>query len=299
MRPIVTIPFLLALLAAPVLAAEESRPAEPVSFRLDAGVLHRSLADLSGSGGFRATRVDVEPGLDLLFSRSFGASLGLGFSHHRYDFEGADGPDPWGDVESFRLSAFVRYALDDRWALFGGPSLRFAAERGADLADGASVGGFAGAAFAVSGTLRIGPGVGAFTEIEDRAVVFPFLLVDWEFAPAWSLSTGRGPGATRGPGLTVAWAFADDFSVALGARWEELRFRLDDGGSAPGGVGEDESFPLFLELAYRPAPRARVSLYAGASLGGRLRRLDAGGREIEDRDYDPALFFGVALSIPF
>lgn len=299
MRTIVAIPFLLALLAAPALAAEEGRPAS-VAFRLDAAVFHRSFADLSGGGGFRATRLDVEPGLDLFFSRSFGASLGLGFSHHRYEFEGTEGVDPWGAVESFRLSAFARWALDDRWTLFGGPSLRFAAERSADLADGASVGGFAGAAFAVSETLRIGPGVGAFTEIEDSAVVFPFLLVDWEFAPDWSLSTGRGPGATRGPGLTVEWSFADDFSVALGARWEELRFRRDDDGApASGGVGEDESFPVILELAWRPAPRTRVSLFAGTSFGGRLRLIDRSGRELADRDYDPALFLGVALSLPF
>ena len=51
---------------------------------------------------------------------------------------------------------------------------------------------FAGIAWDINENLSIGPGFGAFTQIEDDDLdVFPILLVDWDITPKLSLSTNR------------------------------------------------------------------------------------------------------------
>ena len=100
----------------------------------------------------------------------------------RYDFSGAvgfGGLDPWGRIREVRVSAPIRYVANQHWTVFAIPSLRFNAESGASLGDGQTGGLLTGVSYRVSDSLSIGPGLGAFTEIEDDASFFPILLIDW------------------------------------------------------------------------------------------------------------------------
>ena len=307
MRPTIVSLVLVLLFSAPALGegnapARSGPPAPAATFTLAGGAIQQAVADLDGDGEVGVTRLLVRPGLDVFFSPALQASFSLGASLDCYDFRGDDGlagAEPFDDVRGLRLSTFARYALDDEWTLIGGPSLRMVAESGADLTDGASFGFLGGAVWKATETLSIGPGLGFFTEIEDDPVVFPFLLIDWRFADGWSIGTGRGLGATAGPGLTLGWDFAESWTLELGARWERLRFRLDDDPVAPDGVGQDEAIPVLLALTWKPTRETSVSLFAGMRFRGRLTVFDDGGKKLLREDYDPAPFFGLGFSLRF
>jgi hypothetical protein len=275
------------------------RPSGPVvSPTLAGGYVHQFTTDLEDAGDFSVNRFFIRPGVDFFFGPRLQASLNLGCLLDRYEF-GGTAADPFEDVNTFRLSAFTRFALNDTTTLFGVPAVQWAAERGAPLSDGFTFGIYAGASFQISDSLTLGPGAGFFSEIEDRGLIFPFLLIDWKFAENWSLGTGRGLAATRGPGLRVEWSFADRWSLAAGGRWEQLRFRLDDDRIAPDGVGEEQSIPLFLALTHEWGERSSISLLAGVNLAGSVSMFDVQGRKLDRRDYDPAPFLGVAFSLTF
>jgi hypothetical protein len=76
-----------------------------------------------------------------------------------------------------------------------------------------------------------------------------------------------------------------------------LRFRLDEQGLSPDGVGEDRAFPIFAGITYTHSPRLQLSLVGGVEVGGKLGVYDKDGNEIVRESYDPAPFIGLAFSL--
>jgi outer membrane receptor protein involved in Fe transport len=228
--------------------------------------------------------------------------ISLGYGEDDYDFSGSGGfggLDPWGRVRDLRVSVPVQYAVNDAWTLYGIPSLRFNAESGASLGDGQTAGLLAGAAYRVSERLQIGPGLGVFSELEDDPSIFPILLIDWKISDRLSLETGRGFAASRGPGLQLRWAYSPSWQFALGGRYEKVRFRLDDDGAAPDGVGEDKAVPLFALAEFAFSRDAKISVFGGTEVGGALRIEDESGRRVSQSDQSSAPFFGASLQASF
>jgi len=151
----------------------------------------------------------------------------------------------------------------------------------------------------VGDRLIIGPGFGALTEIEDDVSLSPVLLIDWKITDRLRLETGRGLGATQGPGLILGWQVTDSWNLSVGGRYERLRFRLVDTGVAPKGVGEDRSFPVFGGATYTFSRKLRASLLIGMELAGELRLENENGNRITDSSYDPAPFGGLSFSYNF
>jgi hypothetical protein len=176
------------------------------------------------------------------------------------------------------------------------PTLQFFAENGADLGDAMRGGGFVGISYRFGDRLTLGPGIGVLSQIEDSATVFPVLIIKWKITDRLNLETGRGLGATLGPGLVLRWEATDKWDLAVGGRYEKLRFRLDDKDIAPKGVGQDRAFPLFGAVSYRFSRRIQVSLLGGADLGGELRLEDKKGDLIAKDDYDTAGFGGITFN---
>jgi hypothetical protein len=123
--------------------------------------------------------------------------------------------------------------------------------------------------------------------------------VDWDITDTLKLSTGRGIAASQGPGLTLSWKVQDNVTLGLSGRYESTEFRLDDSGVAPGGIGEDKSFPLVASVQYSPWPMANLTAFAGVEFGGELELKDGNGRTVDSTDYDPAPIFGVTFSFRF
>ena len=86
---------------------------------------------------------------------------------------------------------------------------------------------------------------------------------------------------------------------SLEGRYEKTRFRLDDAGSVPGGVGQDRSIPVALAAIYMPAPDLELSLLGGAEFSGELSLEDANGNLLAESDYDTAPFAGALVRLRF
>lgn len=277
-----------------------SESGSPWSWSVRGGAVHQFESDLDKEGAFSVDRFYLQAGVNRFMGPGRFAGLSFGYGYDNYRFPGNSGfggLDPWGGVNTLRLSAPVRWPLQNQWSLFALPTIRTTAESGASFSDGVSGGILGGASYKFSDSLSIGPGLGLISDIEEGLSVFPILLIDWKITRELTLRTGRGLAATRGPGLELGWDPSQAWSLAVGARYEAFRFRLDDDGVAPGGVGEEKGFPLYLSASYNAIPRARISALGGITFGGSLRLEDSKGDLIVQSDYDPAPFLGLVFDI--
>lgn len=286
----------------PALAQETGPAGPPVGWtsQVDGLALWQGEADLDTGGSFEARRVFLRGGGIYRFATGNSVGVFASLGELQYDFSGV-APAPWGDIRDLRLSVPVRLRLDSGASVFLVPSLRYDYEDGASQSDGETYGALAGITWEAGPNLTIGPGFGAFTELgaDDDWDIFPILLVDWRINDQWRLSTGDAIGATQGPGLSLRYQHTDDLSFALGARYENVRFRLDGTGPAPGGVGEDEAVPVVISMRYEPTPFASFTAYAGAEFGGSLTLENAAGAVISRTDYDTAPVAGLAFRLRF
>lgn len=261
--------------------------------------IYQGNADLDDGGDFSASRAFLRAGAINRFSNGSFAGILVSYGEFSYDF-GLPENQPWEDIRDIRITAPLNFVLDNGANVFVSPQLRWDYERGADASDGFTYGAFAGISWQLSDRLRIGPALGVFSEIGTSDLdVFPAVLVDWEFADRWTLSTGSGLGATQGPGVTLEHAVSDDLTIGLAARLENIRFQLNDDGLAPGGVGEDRSFPIVFSIQYAPNPGVSLTAFAGAEFNGELTLEDTNGREISQQGYETAPIAGVAFRLRF
>jgi hypothetical protein len=274
----------------------------PFVFSLAAAAAYQFDTGLDQQGSFAVSRWFVQPGVGYAWDRRNSVSVSLGAGENRYDFSGSTdigGGTPWRNIRDVRASVPIRLAPAERIDVIVIPSVRWNAESGAALHDGRTEGVLAGATWRFGPDLAIGPGIGWFTRLGDGHTAFPILALDWNITDTLSLSTGRGLAASQGPGLTLTWTASARVDLALAGRYETVRFRLDDAGPAPGGIGEDRSVPLVASVAYRPSPAASVTAFAGAEFLGRLRLEDPDGNRIDAADYDPAPLVGLAFRARF
>lgn len=291
-----------ALTAAPVLA-QPGPPDGPWAFTVEGGAAWQSDVDLDDDNGqFSVDRWFASAGVDYLWNFRTALGVSLGGGETRYDFSDISGiseGDPWEDIEDLRLSVVSRFAINDRVSGLIIPSLRQNRERGASSSDSQTFGLLAGVSWKLSDSLTIGPGIGVFERLEESTRVFPILVIDWDFSERWNLSTGRGLAASQGPGLTLSYDLAEAWTLGIAGRYEEIDFRLNDRGPAPGGVGRDTVFPLVFSADWQPNPDTSLSLFAGAEFGGSLALDDAEGNTITENDYDTALVFGGSFRFRF
>lgn len=278
--------------------APDFRNGSPWVTSVSGGAIHQFDTDLDTGGSYSVTRGYIEPGISYVMGPlgSFGVSIGYGYSD--YDFSSGI-IAPWDDVNDISISFPIRFAASETVQIFAAPSLRFDYESGADADDGFTGGAIFGAGWRVNDRLFIGPGAGVFSGLEEDVNVFPVLVLDWKISDTLALKTGSGLGASRGPGLSLEWTASQDWTIGFGARYEEVRFRLDDTGPNPGGVGEDRAVPIYLTASWAPSDATSLTAIAGVETGGRLSTEDATGRVTSRTDYDPGTFLGFAFSTRF
>jgi len=266
------------------------------------GYVHQLDADIDDGGSFSVNRFFIQAGPTYTTENATSISLAVGYSFDGYNFSGKSGfggRKPWEDINSLRLSIPVRWKMSQKWTGFISPTVRSTGEKGADFNEAITGGGFAGFSYFFSDRLSIGPGIGVLTQLEDSTRVIPILVINWKITDTLSLNTGRGIGATLGPGLTLDWRPSRTWSFSLGGRYESLRFRLDEGGVVPNGIGDDRAFPIFAGVGYSFTPMIRISFIGGVEVGGELRLEDEDGRSIIEENHDPAGFVGFAFNARF
>lgn len=293
------IAILAGLLALASTATAQPADRGPLFFAVDGIYSSQSGTSLEGGGSFSVDRGFLR--ISGLYRGSAGTTVGLAASRGQLNYAfGGTAVEPFSSIENTAFSVPIAFQASPTARVFVAPSLRYSVEGGASMGDGRTYGAFGGVAWRVNENLSIGPALGVFTQIgTSDPNIFPAILVDWDITDRWNLSTAQAPGATEGPGLTLTYKATERTSVGVAGRYESYRFRLNDTGPAPGGVGEDKSFPLVATFTYRPFPGSSLSAFVGAEFGGQLTLEDSAGNVVDQRDYDTAPIAGAAFRLAF
>ena len=301
--PVPLLALALLCLSFPAALPAQAPTGSPWVFSVDGGALHQTEVDLeNGQGGFAVDRWFLSAGVDYGFDlrRSIGLSVGAGESGYEFgDASTFGGGSPWSDVEDFRVSLPMRFGFGQKGSAFIIPTLRYNRESGASSGDSQTWGLFAAAAWRLSDDLTIGPGVGVFSRLDGGTRVFPVLAIDWDISERWNLATGRGLAASQGPGLSLTYKISENWRLGLAGRYEKVRFRLNEDGPEPGGIGRDESIPLVFTARLDPSPMFGVSVFAGVEFGGKLTLKNAQDETVDESDYDPAPILGAAFEFRY
>ena len=291
---------LIALLYAMPAAAQQHGP---WYFKIDGGGVHQSEVDLKdNTGGFSKDRWFVSAGVDYAWDRRTSLGISVGGGQSNYDFNdesGFGGGEPWNKIDDTRVTLSGRFGFGETGSVFIVPTLRFNGEKDASSSDSSTWGVFAAMTWQLNENLTIGPGVGIFSRLENGTRIFPVLAIDWDISERWNLSTGRGTASSQGPGLTLSYELNEDWSFGLTGRYENIEFRLDDEGPAPGGVGRDHSMPIVFSANLTPDEKINFSVFAGLEFGGQLRIKDSMDVIVDESDYDPALLVGATFEFRF
>lgn len=268
----------------------------------ESGGVHQLESDLDTGGGFGLSRFITRASIGFREDYLNSTSLSFGYAHTSYQFDSLGGPwmaEPWDSIHTLSLSAPIRRSVGSHWMLLAIPSVRVVSEDNADFSQSLVGGGITGMSYQVRPGLSIGPGFGVLTQLEENVNFFPIILVDWAISEKWNLQTGRGFGASQGPGLVLSYALNDSWNLMFGGRFERFRFRLNSNGRTPNGVGEDRKASVSIGAKYALGKLGFISVYSGINLLGELELDDSQGNEIVATDYQSAPFVGLNASFRF
>ena len=272
-----------------------------LQFSISAGYQRLFESGIDGGGDFSVDRVGLELKAQTEIATDWRMDLNLRYLFDDYDFSNAVrlGGNPWSDITTLEMDARFQWWMNRDIAVIFGPFVMWSRESGASWNDAITGGAFAGVLVRSSNNLAWGGGIGVSTQLEDSALVYPLLFLDWTLADDMKLTSVAGPVGLAFTGLELVWTFAEEYEAAAGFRYEFRRFRLDDTGVAPGGVGEDSSFPMWVRLSYRFSDRISADLYAGFVASTSFKLDNASGRRLGNDDTDLAPTIALTVRVNF
>lgn len=274
---------------------------DEIKFTLSVRVEQHLTTDVDGGGELEVSRIPFRLETENDLTDDLTLKLILGYELNLYDFSGASGlgVDPWDDVHVLDLAGQLQWAVRDDWFIFGGPIVRFARETDASWDDAVMGGAVFGATHVFSKTLVLGAGVGVISQLEDNALVFPVLVIDWQINDNLRLVSQGRVGSLGALGLELVYDLGSGWEVAGGFQYEQRRFRLDSSrADAPKGIGEETTLPLWARLSYEINENIGLDLYVGVA-SGELELQDSGGNGVASADYDPGGFIGFSARASF
>jgi long-subunit fatty acid transport protein len=259
-------------------------------------------SDFDHGGSFSVQRYAFNFDTSTPVTNSLRAGISLGYEFEKYDFFGTTafaGADPWSDIHRFSAGLPVSYRMTDSWSIFVSPQVEWYGESGVDNWDDAF--GY-GAVFAVSYRVNpaftLGAGAGVFRRTEETKG-FPYIAVDWKITEGLRLSNPFLTSPSGPAGLELSYRISDRWEIAAGGAYRSYRFRLDDSGVAPNGVGEQESTVGYARLTYRMGRDLKLDLYGGAAFNGKMRINDRNGNELGSDDFETAPMAALSLTLNF
>lgn len=234
-------------------------------------------------------------------NRTFAWGLSGGYHYQRYDFSGL--PifglrEPWEQIHTVNLGLPLFYNPSQKWRLMLSPSVQYSGEPDADFHEAVSYSGVLTATHVYSPDLMLGVGVALFDQLE-KTSFFPFIAVRWLITPEWRLANPFRGGPVGPAGLELAYLPDNQWELAAGGAYRTFRFRLDEDGLMPNGVGESQFFTAFGRISKKMGSRFKLDLYGGAFLEGDLILENANGSEIGSEDYDATPFVGLTVNASF
>ncbi len=292
----------VALLASQA-AAQTSEPTEPLAEpadRLDV-VLHAGgTFDLSADfdeGDVSVSRLNS--GIDLIFKLPEDALfiLSAESEYSWYDFNDAIGllagtDDPLDQTNSFGFGAQIIVPINERWTAFGGGRVRWSYEEDADVSEGLTVAGTAGASYKFDNGFTLGIALYAASRLEDDARFFALPTVDWNINDQWRLKS-------TGPKLRLSYSPTDPLTWFAEGGWESREYRLDDNGPAPDGVLRDDRIAVEAGVVWKPNEHFELTAAAGVVVYNEYEFLDSTGTELSEEDADAALRLRLGATFRF
>ena len=200
------------------------------------------------------------------------------------------------EIVEVGFDAMYLHRLEEGMRLFVGGGVGFAGEGDADIDDSFVWSALGGVSFRVSEDLRLGGGVGVFSQLEDGVRVVPIPQIELRIDERWTLASERA-------GLKLNYAWREDLDVGVFARFEGDDYRIDDDNTlVPGGAVSDTGFPITSYLEFGGAgERANVSVRAevGVLVGGEMEIFNAAGNTVVEEDLDTGVYAGARVRIRF
>jgi hypothetical protein len=294
---IATVGALALGVAAATAHAQEAKPDE-LSIATSITGINTFNTDLDRGGDFHWATGIASGSLTRRFTPQLTAGITL-----RYDFQdwkfgnpaAFGGQAPWKYLNAPNIAIDLRYAFQPDILIGVTPTIGWGYESGAGGGNALIYGGIVSATKVFSPSLVLGVGAG-IVRLIDETKVFPFVIINWQIDEHWRVSNPFAAGPAGGAGVELAYAPDDRWEFAIGGAYRLYRFRLNDSGPAPGGVGENRFLPLFARVTRKLGPQTRIDLYAGASVAGRLSVDDANSNGFAQDDYKTAPAIGITLA---
>lgn len=271
-------------------------PDDRVSFSLRGGATFDLSSDLD-TGDVSVNRVNT--GIDIAFSLPEDARfiLSANSEYSWYDFDGATGliggtGDPLDQATSFGFGGQLFVPMGERWTAFGGASVNWSYEEDADVGEGLTVDGYAGANYDFSNGFKLGLAIAGGSRLEDDARIFAFPTIDWQINEKWRLNN-------TGPRLRLGYKHSDPLTLFAEGGWESREYRLSDSNLVPDGVLRDDRVAIEAGAQWSPNRQFIITGAVGVVAYNQYEVLDSTGDEISEEDADAALRLRLGATFRF
>jgi len=272
-----------------------------VNFSFSASTVYQFNANIDDGGTLHVARYNAALDLSGRASRDLRLGLSLAYEYDDYDFSGLTKfpvARPWSEVNRFGISAPVHYTFTDNWKLFVSPSVQWAGESHAKWDDALSYGAVAGISYKIRPDAVIGLGAGVYSNIEDTTV-FPYITVNWQMTERLRLINPFRTSPAGPAGLELVYAIDKYWETGLGAAYRSYRFRLEENGPIPNGIGEYKTVPVFARFPYKFTLQIYIDAYGGATFVNKIYIEDQDGDELFSTKTDIAPLIGLTFVARF
>jgi len=292
--------FIMILWAA-VLLAQDKSGQSGTNYSISFTPMYQFKSDLKDDTDFSAERYFIDLNTYTTVNRTLAWGASCNYSFQRYDFY--DGfvfstVDPWEQIHTINLALSLFYNFRQNWRFMFSPSIQFAGESDADWNEAMSYGGVLTAMHVFNPNLTVGAGAAVYSRLEEVSL-FPFIAVSWQFNKHWRLANPLSAGPVGPAGLELSFIPNDQWEFAVGGAYRTFRFRLDEEGNTPNGIGESQILPIFTRVSRKFGGRFVFDFYGGMLFEGRLVLENEKGTHISSERYDPAPFLGLTLTANF
>lgn len=300
LRPLAVVVLALGALT---LAAANAQTPERKEIAASASVsgIYQADGDLDGGGkaGWSGLLVNGGWSVQTTPQLKLGFTLQYDYQDWRFSNPAAfGGAAPWSKLNLLNLGIALDYAYQPDLLIGVSPIVGWSYETGASSSDVLDYGAIVTVTKVFSPQFVLGAGVGVFRQV-DETKVFPIVIIRWQIDDHWRLQNPFRAGPTGGAGVELAYAFDDRWEAGVGGAYRSYRFRLDDQGFAPGGVGENRFIPVFARVTRKIGEASRLDFYAGVSTSGRLSVDSSTGNSLARVDYNTAALLGLTFAHRF
>ncbi len=273
-------------------------PSRVLRFSFAVAPIYRFSADVDGGGTLRVFSLYFSADVMKQINQKLGVGLNFIYEFDDYDFSGLTGffvPRPWKEVQRLGFSIPIFYSFDEKWKVIVIPATQFSGEFGARFGDALVYGGAGVVTYAFGPKVVLGIGLAGYYNLKEVRV-FPFPAIKLKLSDRFRLTNPFRTGPAGPAGLELSYRLNPQWEVGIGGAYRSYRFRLDYNGPIPNGIGEYNSIPVFVRLAYQPFPALKIDLYGGASFLNKLYVDDRDGDELYRTKHDVAPLVGLLVS---